>query len=474
MDNMTLSPVEQQVGPFTCNGPTSMRFSVSNALFLNGRKEDANLALELTTSNTHQRDQQDVLLNDANILTLGALYDFVRSVYSFSATQAFVLFDAKSEGVFAIQSKQHLNVSLTSMRDAPPPPVGESRYEFLVVTFSKTIAGRLRQPDHVHAELKAVLQGPGPAQAPTPVTPPPRGNPARIVMRQQAGPNRTPRLRTFDLDGEVEGVPAVAPATLMPTSVVLQLPLNPRQTMITVDVANAPALLAMNSALTMTALHLGPRGLTPFTNLGGIMDIVHAMRVPANEQDRWTPEQDGALVAACRGRLDAGLTIPWGEIGDEMHREAAACERRWATIGGVPAQEQRAPDMGAAADPPAVPEDRRRDVAAGQATWTPAGRPAAPGGRRRSARLGRHRAAAGRAAGRAGHGALEEAGVKADGRRRRPPSTLSESVTLQISPARAKIARLSRRPTHCAASTIISFTSSRGTTYRSRCTTARA
>ena len=370
LDNRELSPVENLVGVFTLTGPAMMRFSVTNALFLNGRKEDADLSLELTTSNTHQRPDREVLVNDSNITSLRAFHDLVRDVYSFPTKQAFILFDAKSAATFAIQSKQHMNCSLTAMRDAAEPPTGESRYEFLVVTFAKTISGRLVQPDHVHDELKAVLQGPG--QAPPPVVPVPPApgatrvaNPARVVMREQTGPNRTARLRTFDLDGEVEAVPAVAPTTMMPTSVVLTLPLHPKQTMITVDVANVPALLAINGALTVSTLHLGPPRLTQFTNLDGITDIIHAMRQPANGQDTWTPEQDAALVVACRRRLEAEVPIHWHEIGTEMHREAAACERRWAVLGGMPTPREQGQEPGLV-EPLVEP-----DTATGRRAWSP-------------------------------------------------------------------------------------------------------
>ena len=248
---------------------------------------------------------------------------------------------------------------------ATPPRQGEAQYSVMIVTFAKDVARRLsaQTSPKVHEELAVELKARLMWQPTAPAPAPPR-NPARATTAEYAGPNRTPRTMTFDANGDLEAIPAApAPGLLAPTTVMLRMPFHPQQSLITVRTSHVPALMALDAQMAISELHLVPRGLTPFDNIGAVVDLVDALRHPREQLENWRPDEDGALIAAVRRRMDSRLHLNWAEIGGEVGREETVCEQRWRIIQRMPPARTVEPRRVAAdaADGPTQPS-----------AWTPA------------------------------------------------------------------------------------------------------
>ena len=100
------------------------------------------------------------------------------------------------------------------------------------------------------------------------------------------------------------------------------------------------------------AQHRGPNHAPRFRTFG--------MQVPTDQQDVWTPDQDGTLIAVYWRLRGSGDAEDWNAIGRELHREAIACERRMSFLNATRLPDVRAVRVG----------DELPDPATAAAEWT--------------------------------------------------------------------------------------------------------
>jgi hypothetical protein len=222
---------------------------------------------------------------------------------------------------------------------------GGEGYALVAVTTAKQMTERLAKDGagKVHAELATKLQkrldwrSPAPApRAESVGTGTPVANGPRQFLQRAAEPNHTPRVMLLDRAGEVAMPATPAPGLMGPTVVTLQLPLTPQQAMIVVAAEHAPALLAIDTAMTLSVQHLRGRGLATFTNVKRLTDVINGLRDPERgDLARWDPAADCLLLKAVHDQQIDGGQVNWLAVAEAVGRDASECAPRWTIVGWV-------------------------------------------------------------------------------------------------------------------------------------------